>query len=72
MRIVTKASSFQKIICSKETPFKCIRKQNLTSTLSRSVSTKDHHLNILGMLHTKSQGHMPSGSGVEDFKSVLP
>ena len=24
------------------------------------------------MLHTKSQGHRPSGSGEEDFKLVLP
>ena len=24
------------------------------------------------MLHTKSQGHRPSGSGEEDFKGVLP
>ena len=24
------------------------------------------------MLHTKSQGHLPSGSGEEDFKGVLP
>ena len=42
------------------------KEANLTLTLR---STKDHHLNILGrphMLHTKSQGHRPSGSG-EDF-----
>ena len=24
------------------------------------------------MLHTKSPGHQPSGSGEEDFKAVLP
>ena len=24
------------------------------------------------MLHTKSQGHLSSGSGEEDFKGVLP
>ena len=24
------------------------------------------------MLHTKSQGHRPSGSGEEDFKKFLP
>ena len=24
------------------------------------------------MLHTKSHGHQPSGSGDEDFKKVLP
>ena len=24
------------------------------------------------MLHTKSQGHQPSGSGEEDFKGFLP
>ena len=46
--------------------------ENLTLTLSRSRSTKDHHLkNLVGptppMLHTKSQGHRPSGSGEEDF-----
>ena len=39
------------------------KEANLTLTLR---STKDHHVNILGrphMLHTKSQGHPPSGSG---------
>ena len=45
---------------------------NLTLTLSRSRSTKVHHSNKLGrphipMLHTKSQGLQPSGSGEEDF-----
>ena len=44
---------------------------NLTLTLSRSRSSWDHHLNLVGptspMLHTKSQGHWPSGSGEEDF-----
>ena len=50
------------------------KEANLTLALSRSRSTYDHHLNKLGrpripnaMLHTKSQGHRPSGSGEEDF-----
>ena len=49
----------------------------MTLTLSRSRSSKDHHLkNLVGltspMLLTKSQGHRPSGSGEEVFKGVLP
>ena len=47
-------------------------KANLTLTLSRSRSTYDHHFNKLGrptspMLHTKYQGHRPSGSGEVEF-----
>ena len=45
---------------------------NLTLTLSRS---KVNLGSLLGpttqILHTKSQGHRPSGSG-EDFKGFLP
>ena len=49
--------------------------QTKTLTLSRSRSSWDHHLNKLGrphilMLHTKSQGHWPSGFG-EDFLGVF-
>ena len=50
------------------------KEANLTLTLSRSRSTKDHHLNKLSrptaqMLYTKCQGHRPSGYE-EDFKRV--
>ena len=38
---------------------------NLTLTLSRSVGPTPP------MLHTKSQGHRPSGSGEEDFLRVF-
>ena len=45
--------------------------------LSRSRSTYDHYLtNLVGptsqMLHTKSQGHQPPGSGEKLFKKKLP
>ena len=52
VRLVTEASTFfKKINFSKKIPFKCIRKQILTLTLSRSRSTYDHQLIKLGRPH---------------------
>ena len=74
MRIITLASTVLKNqLFKKKIPSKCIRKQILTLTLCRSRSTQNNHLNKLGtptssILHTKSQGHWPSGSRWEDVK----
>ena len=69
-------NSIQKNIFSKNFPFKCIRKQTWPW---RKVGQGQPRImiwaNLVGptspMLHTKSQGHWPSGSGVEDFLRVF-
>ena len=74
---MTKASKvFKKINFSEIFPFKCIRKQIWPW---RKVGQGQPRIiiwtNLVGsttpMLHTKSQGHRPSGSGEEDFLRVF-
>ena len=58
-------------------PFKCIREQTWPwRYVGQGQPMIIIWTNFVGpttqMLHTKSQGHRPSGSGEEDFKGFLP
>ena len=74
---MTKASTvFKNINFSEIFPFKCIRKQIWPWRLVGQGQPRIIiWTNLVGpttpMLHTKSQGHWPSGSGEEDFLRVL-
>ena len=64
---------FRKINFLRLFPCKCIWIQNLTLTLNRPRSNSYHHLNnwvgyTSQILLTKSECHLPSCSGEEDFK----
>ena len=68
------SNSIKKSTFQKKNPFKCIRKQNRPwSLVGQGQSRIIIWINLLGptspMLHTKSQGHLPFGSG-EDFLRV--
>ena len=74
---MTKASTvLKKINFSEIFPFKCIRKQIWPWRLVGQGQPRIIiWTNLVGptspMLHTKSQGHRPSGSGEEDFQMVF-
>ena len=74
---MTKASTvFKKINFSEIFPFKCIRKQIWPWRLvgqgqPRIIIWTNLVGPITPMLHTKFQGHRPSGSGEEDFLRVF-
>ena len=59
---------------SKHSPFKCIRKQiwPWRQGQPRIILWTNLVGSTTPMLHTKSQGHRPSGSGEEDFNWFLP